>query len=180
MTIPVFSKQNKLFSDNSIFPMIPFGYSTLTSEKDYEDLISRIEWKVEKRRNLLFPKSNSLKSETGKPLVGKVDEKIVVTRVRPFYATLFPQIFAGISIDNTLTERRIIIKYQMGVWTSLFFIQIILTTILILYNLVFSTNDMNSILDSILYLLMYPGFATILAALEANKLKEKIIEVLEK
>ena len=160
--------------------MIPFGNSKLTSEKKHEDLKSRLFWQIENRKSLIFPKSNSINSNTKKPLVGKINDEITVTRVRPFYAIMFPQIFAKVQIDDTLTERRISIKYRMGLWTSLFFIQIILSTIIILYSLFFSTNDIDSILDNIVYLLMYPGFATLLAALETNKLKEKLIEIMEK
>ena len=160
--------------------MIPFGNSQMTSEKEYEDLRSRIIWQVENRKSLIFPKSNSLNSNTSKPLVGKVSDEFIVTRVGPFYTIIFPQIFAKVSIDNTLTERRISLRYRMGLWTSLFYIQIMLSTIFILRGFVFSANDIDSVLDNIIYLLLYPGFATILAALEANKLKEKITEILEK
>ena len=106
--------------------MIPFGSSNYTSEKGYEDLRSRLIWQVEKCKSLIFPKSNSLNSNTSKPLVGKVSDEFNVTRVRPFYTIIFPQIFAKVRIDNTLAERRISLKYRMGLWTSLFYIQIIL------------------------------------------------------
>ena len=159
--------------------MIPFGNSQMTSEKGYEDLKSRIIWQVEKRDSLLFPKANSLESDTSKPLVGKIDDEFIVTRVRPFYINFFPQIFAKVQIDNALTQRRIYIRYRMGLWTSLAFILIILLTILILHTLI-NSNDINSVLDNIILLLLFPGFATILAAFETNKLKEKITEILEK
>jgi len=160
--------------------MIPFGNSKLTSEKGYEDLKSRIIWQVEIRESLIFPKANSLESDTSKPLVGKVDDEFIVTRVRPFYINFFPQIFAKVQIDNALTERRVNIQYRMGLWTSLVFILIILLTILILHTLINSSNDINIVLDNIILLLLLPGFATILAAFETNKLKEKITEILEK
>ena len=160
--------------------MIPFGSSNITSEQEFEDLKSRMIWQTERRKSLLFPKSKNYNADTSKPLVGKVGDEFIVTRVGPSYSFLFPQIFAKVKIDDMLTQRRISIYYRLGFWTSLFFIQIILTTAFILYDFLFSEMNVDSMLDNLIYLLMYPGISFLIASLEAIKLKETIMNVLEK
>lgn len=157
--------------------MIPFGNSKLTSQKDYEDIKSRLIWQIENRKSLIFPKANSFDADTNKPLVGKIDNELIVTRVRPFYINFFPQVFARIEIDNTLTERRIYFKYHLGLWSSLCFILLLLQPVI--FFLLNSGDELNSVIDSFIFLLLFPVLASITAALEANKLKEKLIEIIE-
>lgn len=160
--------------------MLPFGKSTISSEKEFDDLISRLNWQIEKRNSLFHLRSNTMNADTNKPLVGIVkEEEFIVTRVRPFYIIFIPQIFAKIIIDNQLRQRRILIKYKMSFWTSLVFIQIFVATLLILYNFIFSEVDFDGVLGIVIFLLAYPGLATLMAALEATKLKEIILELLE-
>ena len=159
--------------------MIPFGKSIYLSEKDHNELTTRINWQIERREGLLFPRANTFSARSTKPLVGKINDQTIVTRLRPFYEAIFPQIFVRIQIDKSMKGNRITLHYHIGLWASILFLFFAISSSYIVYNILQSAYDINLILDGIIWILFYPGIAVLLAARERNILNRKLIEIFD-
>lgn len=159
--------------------MIPFGKSIYLSEKTNNELTTRINWQIERCESILFPRANTFSARSNKPLVGRVKDKIIVTRLRPFYESIFPQIFVKIQIEKSIKGNKITMHYHIGLWASILFLFFALSSSYIVYEILQSAHDTNLILDGIIWILLYPGIALLLAARERTILNRKLIEIFD-
>jgi hypothetical protein len=159
--------------------MIPFGKSIYLSEKDHNELATRINWQIEICESILFPRANTFSARSTKPLVGKINDKTIVTRLRPFYEAIFPQIFVRIKIEKSINGNRIALHYHIGLWASILFLFFTLSSSYIVYEIVQSAYDIDLILDGIIWILLFPGITILLAARERNRLNRKLIEIFD-
>lgn len=161
--------------------MIPYKKISLDTDFGSDELLTRLNWQTDHTENLLFPKTNTLTSTSKRPLIGISDNKsqrFILTRLRPFFETYFPQYFIKGHIQKVKNGVVIRLKFTPGLFTTVILLFLMYTLGLILWNLVKTPED-KELLKSFFWILVIALVTVLLSIRELNKITNLILTILK-
>jgi hypothetical protein len=158
--------------------MIPIKTITISTPADSEELISRLNWKLHKGNKLIWITSKIF-NETNKPLAGYMNNnEFTIVRIRPFYKQLLPLVTLNGKVSTLNGQTSLKITFRPGLFTTVFLLFIFYSTFILGKELLSMPNSLENIVVYLIWVLLFPGTATILTYREANKTKEILLEIL--
>lgn len=161
--------------------MVPIKTIVIELNKQPEDVISRLKWKLHRVDTLLLAKTNTLTSESNKPLIGKYDKKssrFSLTRLRPFNQTLFPQLIASGIISKRDNTTILTIKFKYGFITTIITSFLIYATTTGIYNMIINGTFYEVFYDFVFGIIIFPVIPVLLTILEYKKTLKLIKDII--
>jgi hypothetical protein len=161
--------------------LISIKTTQLVTDKDADDLLSRLNWQTHPVGNALFTKTNAFSLDTNKPLIGRIDKEnrqFNLTRIRPPFQNFLPQILISGQIVPKGTKTELRIKFRLGFFTTAFFLFLLYATGQVIWQTTVETNTSEDFLNGVIWLLLFPVGAALLTMYELNKLTEIVTDIL--
>ena len=159
--------------------MIYFKTKSIETNQKTDELLSRLTWQIHPTKNLLFPKTSTHSADTDRPFIGKMDtdkQRFVITRLRPLFQNFLPQVFATGQFDKRSNKTILEIKYRVGIYTFGFFLFIFIAAATFIWRALTSPEI---IVDTIIYILVFPLTAILLTFWEINKTTNELFTILK-
>lgn len=159
--------------------MIYFKTKRIETNQKTDELLSRLTWKMHPTKNVLFPKTSTHSADTDRPFIGKMDtdkQRFVITRLRPLFQNFLPQVFATGQFIKQSNETILVIKYRVGIFTFGFFLFIFFAAATFIWE---SLTSPEMIVDTLIYILVFPVTAILLTIWEINKTTNKLFTIFE-
>jgi len=160
--------------------MITIYKSYVIVKSKSEDFMSRLIWKTKLVESLLFAKTNTIESDTGRPFIGQLNENkglLWLTRNRTPIQLLLPKIIVRISINKVEPDNSITLKFKPGILTTIFYFWLIWGTIQASL-LVFREFDFDSLLGYLIWIIGVVAGTIFLTISEISKVKRQINDIL--
>jgi hypothetical protein len=159
--------------------MIYFKTKRIETNQKTDELLSRLTWQIHPTKKLLFPKTSTYSADTDRPFIGKLDldkQRFVITRLRPLFQNFLPQVFATGQFDTRRNKKILEIKYGVGIYTFGVFLFIFIAAAIFIWKALTSPE---MIVDTIIYILVFPLTAILLTFWEINKTTNELFTILE-
>ena len=164
-----------------INPMITIYKTRLTINNKSNDIISRLIWKTKLVDSLLFAKTSSYESNTIRPFVGQLDEKkeiLCVKRVRPLFLNIYsPQVTAQIDQNSILSENCLILKFKLGIYTTIFFAALLFSFLLGLF-MIMEQSNIESVIEYFIIAFFISAILYGITIFEIRATRNKIDEII--
>jgi hypothetical protein len=162
--------------------LISFKTITVNTNRQPDELLSLLTWKIHQVDNLLLAKTNSFTANTTRPLIGTVDNnkrQFNLTRLRPLLQIYMPQLLVKGQITRIEDTTTLILKYRLGLFTTAVFLFLIYGTGHIIWQVINSLNNQEVIWSGLVWLLVFPAIAVLLISWELTKTTDTILDILE-
>lgn len=143
-----------------------------------EDIISTLRWKIYPTNKIILA-TNSISVDTTKPLIGYIDnDYFILARSRPIYKMLLPvmTVVGHLTSDNGKTI--LTVKYKPSILSSACLAFFIYAGISLVLDTFKSNYNSETIIDLLIWLILFPGMGLALVIREGNITKDIIIDTL--
>ena len=115
------------------------------SDRDIEDLESRISWQINFVKNVYQARTGKLGSTTNRPFVGQmIENRYLITRTNRSARNYRPKVYCTLNFVDEGPYRSINIKVNLGVFPFLIVVALfLLVLIMVLYSIMSNTFDDN-------------------------------------
>ncbi len=161
--------------------MITIKKIRFDTDKDADELLSRLTWQTHAVDNLILAKTSAFSVDSNKPLIGRINKEnnqFNLTRIRTLFHNFLPQILISGKLISKGIRTELQFKYRLGIFTTAFFLFILYVTGQVIWQTVNEMKDSEEILNGVIWLLIFPIGAALLTMYEINKLTEKLTDIL--
>jgi hypothetical protein len=161
--------------------LITIKKTRLDTDKDADDLLSRLKWQIHAVENAIFTETSGFFLDTSKPLIGRIDkenQQFILTRIRPPFQNFLPQILISGKLISKGVRTELHLKFKLGIFTTAFFLFLLYVTGQVIWQTIDEIKNSEDFLNGVIWLLIFPVGAVLLTIYEINKLTEKVTDIL--